>query len=133
MVNEMVFNRLDDVKTWLRTTFAGDKLKNGIRPYKSYVATLSQSGTAAPTAGVLENAIPGTVSYTRTGVGVYTITANGQFPLNKVIAIAGQPTVGKVTITHAGTNTITINTYDAAGAAADVILSKTPIEIKIYP
>jgi hypothetical protein len=41
------------------------------RPYKVYTALLTQSGTDAPVATVLENTLGATVSFTRTNTGVY--------------------------------------------------------------
>lgn len=49
-------------------------------PYESvYKAKISQSGTSAPTAIVLHNGIDRTITYTRTGVGVYNMDFGGLF------------------------------------------------------
>lgn len=55
-------------------------------PYKVYVATLSQSGTSAPSPIVLQNTLGGTVVWTRTGTGNYVATLNGVFTSNKTVA-----------------------------------------------
>lgn len=59
---------------------------SGIKPYKKYVAILSQSGTAAPTAVVLEDTIGITAGdYSYAGVGQYVITKTGLFPQGKTV------------------------------------------------
>jgi hypothetical protein len=52
--------------------------------YRSYTALLSQTGTDAPVATVLENTI-GNIVWTRESVGKYRGTLTGAFTLNKVI------------------------------------------------
>lgn len=55
--------------------------------YKKYVALLTQSGTDAPVATVLENSLGGTVVWTRNDVGVYIGTLAGAFTANKTFAL----------------------------------------------
>jgi hypothetical protein len=52
--------------------------------YKKYVALLTQSGTDAPVATVLENTI-GDIVWTRVSIGVYAGTLAGSFTQNKTI------------------------------------------------
>jgi len=51
--------------------------------YKVYTALLTQSGTDAPTATVLENNLGGTVVWTRDTYGLYTATLSGAFTSGK--------------------------------------------------
>ena len=51
--------------------------------YKIYTALLTQSGTNAPVATVLENTLGGTVVWTRTEVGFYQATLMNAFTENK--------------------------------------------------
>ena len=51
--------------------------------YKVYTALLSQSGTDAPVATILENTLGGIPTFTYDGVGVYTITLTGLLTANK--------------------------------------------------
>ena len=51
--------------------------------YLVYTALLTQSGTDAPVATVLENTI-GTVSWSRTSSGSYILTSDGLFTSNKI-------------------------------------------------
>jgi len=53
--------------------------------YLVYAAYLSQSGTDAPVAAVLENTLGGTVVWTRNGAGQYTGTLEGAFTLDKTV------------------------------------------------
>lgn len=52
----------------------------GTQGIKRYVALLTQSGTDAPVATVLENSLGGTLAWTYTGAGLYTGTLAGAFP-----------------------------------------------------
>ena len=54
-----------------------------VRPYKVYTALLSQSGTNAPTAVVLENTLGDTVVWSYSITGEYIGTLNGAFLNNK--------------------------------------------------
>ena len=58
-----------------------------IAPYKVYTALLTQSGTDAPVATVLENTLEGTVTWTYDDVGMYLATCSGCFTKNKTMAI----------------------------------------------
>ncbi len=53
------------------------------RPYKVYTALLSQTGTSAPTAVVLENTLVGAIVWTTLGDGQYIGTLSGAFTANK--------------------------------------------------
>jgi hypothetical protein len=53
------------------------------RPYKVYTALLTQSGTDAPVATVLENTLGGEVTWTYSEPGYYVANSNGLFTYNK--------------------------------------------------
>jgi len=57
-------------------------LKNPVRGYKIYTALLTQVGTSAPTATVLENTI-GDIVWTRSGTGEYIGTLASAFTIDK--------------------------------------------------
>jgi hypothetical protein len=68
---------IDEIANDIETVFTA---VNDLTPtYKVYTAVLTQSGTNAPTANVLENTLGGTVILARVGVGEYTATLNGAF------------------------------------------------------
>lgn len=118
-----------------------------IKPYKVYTALLSQSGTDAPVATVLENTLGFTPIYTYSSTGVYALSPLEDFSnfLNKGVVIFLNK--GSNDSTNA-TNSIScaynyedgaleIRTY-ANGLASDGILSdvdsfqKTSFEIRVY-
>lgn len=117
--------------------------------YKTYVATLTQSGTNAPVASVLENTLGGTVVWTRDSQGHYTATLAGAFTENKTFC---PPTSGGVSLVGlfgsipndssytAGwdsVNTVTLRVFDNTGNNIDLNTSVGPnpifIEIRVYP
>ena len=55
------------------------------RPYKVYTALLTQSGTDAPVATVLENTLGGDVVWSYNSIGIYHATSIGSFTENKTI------------------------------------------------
>ncbi len=63
--NTMETNIIEDV------TYLVGQANNNAPAYKVYTALLSQSGTDAPVANVLENTLGSEVVWTRSGVGAY--------------------------------------------------------------
>lgn len=110
-----------------------------IPTYKLYTALLTQSGTASPTVDILENTLGGTIVWTRSGIGSYTGTLSGMFPdTNKVFCIFSFGT----TVSNYGdninlfwqansSNTIVLTTV-RINSNSDEMLSKNPIEIRVY-
>ena len=64
-------------------TTAFVQANSSARPYKVYTALLTQSGTNAPVATVLENTLGGTVVWSYSITGEYIGTLNGAFLNNK--------------------------------------------------
>jgi hypothetical protein len=54
-----------------------------VRPYKSYVAMITQSGTANPNAVIMENTLGFVPVWSRVGAGHYRATFAGGFPSHK--------------------------------------------------
>jgi hypothetical protein len=105
---------------------------------KVYRALLTQTGTSAPTATVLENTI-GSIVWTRTTVGTYKGTLTGAFTIGKTW-IPGMGIVADnfpacaVGIANTSANFVTVQSFNASvGAGSDDELSSTPIEIRVYP
>lgn len=124
-----------DVK--IKQSIAIDKPINGVKVYR---AVLTQSGTDAPVATVLENTL-GDISFIRGGVGQYQIQSSGLFTANKtfqaitVNAFIGLSDTIQFLMRRTGTSTITIDTYRLSTAtvtASDEELTETPIEIRVY-
>ena len=99
-----------------------------VRPYKVYTALLSQTGTSAPTATVLENTLGGTVVWTRVGNGSYRATLTGAFVLDKTTAqITGNNTSVILAAYRASDDIVAVNTQ-----TLDDSITKGTIEIRVY-
>lgn len=107
--------------------------------YKVYTALISQSGTSAPTAIVLENTLGGTVVWSRSSGGVYHATLSGAFTINKTICqtsstYGGLSNYGMVIPRITSTNFIEIlSILPDTKTLTDGLLSLAPIEIRVYP
>lgn len=101
--------------------------------YKSYVALISQTGTAAPTVTILENTI-GDIVWTRFALGDYRGTLTGAFPSGKVVCFSNQIDMPTMTlIQRKNDDVISINTgTPGTTTIADSILNNTSIEIRVY-
>ena len=99
--------------------------------YTVYAALLTQTGTAAPVATILQNNTGATIAWTRTGGGAYTATANSNiFTANKTAVIINQgsaPTSNTIKWASPTTSTVTIDT-----SSFDGTLVAGFIEIRIY-
>ena len=108
------------------------------RPYKVYTALLSQLGTNAPVATVLENTLGGTVVWTRTDVGVYRGTLAGYFVQNKtffnIIFTTSTGDSSKIKGIGNTPDYVYFQTTDFESTPFDANTeSPFPVEIRIYP
>jgi len=119
-----------------RNTSTGEVEKaasSALKNYKTYTALLSQTGTNAPTAIVLENTLGGTVVWTRSLIGNYVGTLSGAFTTNKTAVLHGNGTTNTIVSSIVSSvNSVGIVTT-TAGAGADGLLSNTTLEIRVYP
>jgi len=108
---------------------------------KVYAALLTQTGTDAPTATVLENTLGGTVVWTRGGGGRYNATLAGAFTANKTAVNSGSCMDGSITLLgwFAGARidadsvrVISSSINDPSSVSDDVLLN-TYVEILVYP
>ena len=102
----------------------------GTLGYTLYSGIIAQTGALAPTVTVLQNTITGTMTWARTGAGVYTITNSGTPFTNAktLVFINGGAAVGSVVEWDwTSTSVITIKTN-----GADDKISKGAIEIRVY-
>jgi hypothetical protein len=117
------------------TQIATTAFVQATKPYKVYTALLSQSGTDAPVATVLENTLGGAVVWSRNLQGVYFATLNGAFIDNKTFGLSGNNVVDgqavKNIIQRNTDNQIVVETYFNT-TKQDGILNKTSIEIRVY-
>lgn len=101
-----------------------------------YRALLTQTGTSAPTAVVLENTLGVVPTYSYVGVGNYTLTATGVVTAGKMFARAQAALTGGYWVsvnTLSSPNTVQIQSFNNIGGGVNAVLSSTPIEIIIYP
>ena len=120
----------------LKVHLDGDIKEVSTKSYKVYTALLTQSGTDAPVATVLENTLGGDVVWDRGGTGYYIGTLTGAFTLNKT-GFTIQPPSNFADTGYFETNDVTVNTVEftyakASGGAADNVLLNTLIEIRVY-
>ena len=106
---------------------------NDPRPYKVYTALLTQSGSDAPVAIVLENTL-GKIHWSRRFKGTYEGSLARAFTENKttiqIIAHTGQ---GYTTNSSAvNKDVVEISTSNELDRTADNVLENTPIEIRVY-
>lgn len=98
------------------------------RPYLVYTALLTQTGTSAPVATVLENTLGGTPAWQYEDVGEFTATLAGAFTVGKTWVLIGTSESG----TYGSYNVIS-NTVGIVSSAGNGTLTNRPIEIRVYP
>jgi hypothetical protein len=121
-----------------RWNWATDTWISVSAPYKKYVALLTQTGTNAPTATVLENTLGVVPTFEYAGIGDYRILATGLFIQSKTwynITNTGPNGFGGqlVTMEYLSTDRLTINSGTTDGNGANDYLVNCPIEIRVYP
>jgi len=107
-----------------------------IRPFKTIMFSISQSGTAAPYVDwSYETEVAQTFTFARTAAGAYTITASSAlFTLDKTFATLGSggTPYALYGATRLSTTVIAFYSLDAStNAGIDSVLGETILEIKI--
>jgi hypothetical protein len=100
-----------------------------VKPYKEYVALLTQTVTNAPVATVLDNTLGGTVVWSRNTFGNYSGILTGAFTVNKTVGYVQTNTASRPLSfnSNASANTIEISTN-----GADDILNNATIVVRVY-
>ena len=110
-----------------------------IRGYKVYTALLTQTGTDAPTAIVMENTI-GDVEWIYLSVGQYKLQLNNAFTINKTIIFPNVSFNATVAFTdpriigfadEGDDDYILVSSFNNSGLADNIILN-FPVEIRVY-
>lgn len=103
--------------------------------YKVYTALLTRTGATAPAAAVLENTL-GTITYSYTTLGVYSINSSNLFPQNKTVAFVQQQGNGAFgnTLNIVLLNEDTIRLVQATSSGSNNVDWSSPvsIEIRVY-
>lgn len=94
---------------------------------KRYKALISQSGTSAPTAVILENSL-GTVTFGYSSAATYTVNSSGLFTVGKTALYVTQKSASN----GIGLNQLNGNTLNLL-AQSDGFLSNTTLLIEVYP
>lgn len=108
-------------------------------PYKVYVATITQTGTAAPVATVLQNTLGGTPLWIRNSVGDYIIKLTGEFTENKttilhnVIGFTNYLSIPTVSVFWKDINNIGYQTLENGVFLDGQIATNATVEIRVYP
>ena len=101
--------------------------------YRVYTARLTQSGTNAPVATVLENTLGGTVTFEYTGPGLYNAVLAGAFTINKTTAMLWGGTSSQLFKAFSTTvDRVVLGTYNTAGVVANDQMGITTLEIRVY-
>ena len=109
--------------------------------YKTYVALLTQTGTDAPVATVLENTLGINLTFSYLTVGVYTINNPNGWDRTKLwYGISGLGDSGAINVTpgrvvisiEGGTDMLIICYNNDYSATVDQQLIETPKEIRVY-
>lgn len=115
-----------------------DSIKSVIKPYKVYTAFLTQTGTNAPVATVMENTLGGTVVWTRSDVGIYIGTLAGVFTASKCFpySFKSTNTFTEVSVERLDSNSIIVSLTDTVlGLPIEIstIGEAISVEIRVYP
>lgn len=115
---------------------------DSLLPYYSYVALLTQTDTNAPVATVLYNTFYSLPQWVYSGDGVYYVTLNGAFPIDKTLIICSpfyNDNIGENVFpmyVKSSANEIYLQTYTAAnistGITSSNLLLNTSFEIRAY-
>lgn len=103
------------------------------KPYKVYVALLTQGGTNAPTVIVLENTLGGSIVWSYSATGVYYGTLTGAFTSDKT-TVLNNITNGNVHVTaiRASSDVIQIQTRDLSSTNVNNAMNGMTLEIRVY-
>ena len=104
--------------------------------YTVYTALITQAGTAAPVATVLQNTTGGTITWTRSSTGRYVATLSGKtYVANKTAVIVTSGGNSDMILRPVVTSTTAIDCYNidsSDNAVSDTIAATTTVEIRIY-
>ncbi len=117
----------NQVPTW-------GQVQAAARPYKVYTALLTQTGTNAPTATVLENTLGGTISWSYSNIGVYGASLPISISQAKTICFisSGVTNVNIFGAGYANGSSIQISNRQPNGLYSDSLMTNVNLEIRVY-
>lgn len=130
------FKKINEIIDWINDIGSNQGVS-----YTSYVALLTQSGTDAPVATILENTLGGTPVWTYDSSGYYIATLTGTFKNKKTVIFTGSGLDAYIelqwtfidTDTHGENEFALFVTNDFGITGVDNALYQTMIEIRVYP
>lgn len=136
VVGRLYYNTVDQEMYMPIDNIQWQKWSFGSVTKKVYTAFLTQAGTAAPVATVLNNTI-GAIAIARSAAGTYTFTLANAFVLNKTVPVEDiyvDDAGDKYKLVRTSANVMTLTTYESAdlNTPADDILSGRYINIEVY-
>lgn len=116
------------------------KLNDSGPKYKVYTALLTQTGTDAPTAIVLENTLGGDLTWSRSSDGIYEATLSGAFSNQNKFYCTLFSQISQTRYLEVywnnndsfGVATVELSSYGGVGVYSDDFLFNQPIEIRVY-
>ena len=102
---------------------------------KVYVALITQTGTSAPVATIIQNTLSGTPVWSRTRVGLYKLTLASEFTANKTTVLMNNAVPDTALTAYSnGVDTVSVSTKTAStNLLKDGALVKATIRIEVYP
>lgn len=103
--------------------------------YKSYVALLTQTSTNAPVVTVLENTFSGALTWTYTGVGIYTVTsASNEFTSGRTAATCSITNyfAQNIFVLNVLPTSMELQTLSTSAAGVNGMLTNSVVEIRVY-
>lgn len=109
------------------------------RPYKVYTALLTQTGTNAPVATVIENTLGATITYERAYAGAYLLRSSNTslFAEIKTVVFVNNSAEsgnywGSVIYSMEDPSYVVFNTFNTSNINADNVMKRASIEIRVY-
>lgn len=103
------------------------------RPYKVYTALLTQEGTDAPEAIVLENNTGLTFNWVYGGVGIYYTITDGLIMGKVVVIFTSNLNTARMTAVVPTNTYVEISSKNNSLVYQNGLMTQTPIEIRVYP
>lgn len=106
------------------------------KPYKVYVALITQTASNSPVAIELENTFGFSPTFSYSSQGQYRLEMTGQFTSQKTVVFVGTPIVdfSHFMSNRTSDDLVRLTTIDVnAGGATNSLLDETSIEVRVYP
>lgn len=100
---------------------------------KVYKALLTQTGTNAPVATILENTLSGTPVWSYDAVGVYKLTLASEWTANKTAISFTPDRAGFYNVFWSDVNEIEMNVFTTGNVLTNGFLTEAFITIEVYP